>query len=110
MKRRFIMSVLVAALLVSAFGCGDSAGTTDETTSTDTAKLTETEPEYIYPKLDLEGGDFTILNTSTTWGFYTDIDFEEATGDKLDDAIYDRNTFLEDKFNFNLVAVNEDID
>ena len=63
MKRRFIMSVLVAALLVSAFGCGDSADTTDETTSTDTAKSTETEPEYIYPKLDLGGGDFTILNT-----------------------------------------------
>ncbi len=110
MKRKILLATLITALLLSASGCGDTADSTEETLSTDTTSSVETEPDYVYPELDLGGGDFTILNTSTTWGFYTDIDFEEATGDKLDDAIYDRNTFLEDKFNFNLVAIDEDID
>src|SRR5699024_8706273 len=82
----------------------DVTGSTEETTTA------PEEPEYEFADLDMQGADFTILNPTTTWGFYTYIDFEEATGDILDDTIYDRNTKLEELYNFNTVVVEEDID
>ena len=66
--------------------------------------------EYIYPE-DMNGGgaDFTFLSPTTTWFFYTDVVFDEMTGDVLDDSIYIRNRFIEDKFNVNIKTVEKDI-
>ena len=67
------------------------------------------EEEYIYPDMNGGGSDFTFLNPSTTWFYYTDIVRDEMSGEVLDDAIYTRNRFIEEKFNINLKEVNKDI-
>ena len=64
------------------------------------------ESEYIFPDLDCKGEDFTFLNTSTDWGFYTDIVLEAMTGEVLDDALYNRNRMIEEKFNVKIKAVD----
>ena len=72
MKRK--ISFLLALLCVlSAASCGSTAGETPVTTSSDSADDTttaaETEPAYEWPDIDLGGKKFSILNSSTTWGF-----------------------------------------
>lgn len=112
MKRK--ISFLLALLCVlSAVSCGSAtndgavttAGSTDDTTT-----AAETEPAYEWPDVDLGGKKFSILNSSTTWGFYTTLDLEAETGDVLDDAVYRRNTLLEDKLNFEFEVTEIDIE
>jgi len=61
--------------------------------------------EYIYPDMDCKGENFTFLNTSTNWGFYTDIVRDVLSGEILDDAIFNRNRSIEAKFNINLKEI-----
>ena len=112
MKRK--ISFLLALLCVlSAASCGSAtndgavttAGSTDDTTT-----AAETEPAYEWPDVDLGGKKFSILNSSTTWGFYTTLDLEAETGDVLDDAVYRRNSLLEDKLNFEFDVTEIDIE
>ena len=112
MKRK--ISFLLALLCVlSAVSCGSAtndgavttAGSTDDTTT-----AAETEPAYKWPDVDLGGKKFSILNSSTTWGFYTTLDLEAETGDVLDDAVYRRNSLLEDKLNFEFDVTEIDIE
>ena len=112
MKRK--TSFLLALLCVlSAVSCGSAtndgavttAGSTDDTTT-----AAETEPAYEWPDVDLGGKKFSILNSSTTWGFYTTLDLEAETGDVLDDAVYRRNSLLEDKLNFEFEVTEIDIE
>ena len=111
-KHRFLPIALCLALL--AVSCGESGVKSDESKASDNKPdvqtSAETEFQYEYPTLDCEGEDFTILNYSTTWGYYSHIDFESLTGDILDDAIFNRNRTIEKQFNFNLKTEVEDID
>lgn len=118
MKRKIVSALLLTALLAGCVSCGnDTGGTTDSTNEkvpgndmSDTGMSDEvTTEEYVYPPLDLDGAVLTILNPTTTWGFYTDIDREEQTGDALGDAIYERNRRLEEKYNFTLDVVEENM-
>lgn len=111
MKKPFTITVLLLALIANIASCGSQPVTVDDTEELTTEVTTAPEePEYEFADLDMQGADFTILNPTTTWGFYTYIDFEEATGDVLDDTIYERNSKLEELYNFNTVVVEEDID
>jgi len=109
----FLFLVFIFLSFVScANDSGDLAkegGQTPEANGGDGEDAPETpEPNgepYIYPDLDCNGGDFTFLNTSTDWGFYTDIVLESVTGEILDDAIYGRNRAVEAKFNVNIKEV-----
>jgi len=67
-----------------------------------------TQEQYVYPQLDGGGANFLFLSPTTTWFYYTDIVRESMDGEVLDDAIYTRNRFIEDKFNINIKS--EDID
>ncbi|MBQ8508811.1 MAG: extracellular solute-binding protein [Clostridia bacterium] len=115
MKKLRTLSLILATLTAaSAVSCGDSqtvtpSGDTTASPSGDTTPA-ETEPAYAYPSLNMNGEKFTILNSTTTWGFYTSIHFDEATGEVLDDAIYDRNRFVEEKFNVDIDVVEENLD
>ncbi|MCI8388446.1 MAG: extracellular solute-binding protein [Clostridiales bacterium] len=82
----------------------------DSETNTSGDDSSTDEIAYAYPDIDYGGEEFNILNTSTTWGFYTNLDFEEETGEALDDAVYNRNRFIEEKFNikFNIEEVDTD--
>jgi len=115
-------AVLFACITVfSVYSCGDKTGGGDSGGTTNAAdnqqnsetgtsdQNTPTTEAYIYPEMDGGGKDFTFFSPSTTWGYYTNIVRDEISGEVLDDAIYNRNRFIEDKFNINLKEVNRDI-
>ena len=112
MKRKtsFLLALLcvLASVSCGSAGGGDKAaasgGSTGETTT-----AAETEPAYDWPDVDLGGKKFSILNSSTTWGFYTTLDLEAETGDVLDDTVYRRNFLLEVKLNFEFEVSEIDI-
>ncbi len=102
--RKFLSAVLAAALLLAASACGGTETPSDttggDTTGDNSTAPAETQPEYVYPEVDLGGETFSILNTAQTYGFYDHLDFDTATGETLDDAIYNRNRDLEERFGF----------
>ena len=104
--KKVILFLLTAALLLSA-SCGegsvdgktttpDSSG--DDIKESDSA-ATETELSDDLGKYDFGGRSFSIY-TRTTPLFYPYLDRQEATGDTIDDAVYNRNRKLEERFNF----------
>ncbi len=105
---RRVLAALLASGLLLLCACGSNdtpAGDTEDTPgSTSAAPADE---EYDYPSLDLKNETVTILNEAQGYGFYGTIDLEEATGEKVDDAVFGRNRDLEERFHFKL-AVNEE--
>ncbi|MCL2774502.1 MAG: extracellular solute-binding protein [Oscillospiraceae bacterium] len=88
-----------------------AAGDVNGNAASETAAESDSgETDYVYPNLNCNGEDFNILNTTTTWGFYTDLVHESMTGEVLDDAIYTRNSTIEDKFNVNIKEIPEGVD
>ena len=115
MKIRISCLILAALLLASAAGCGntesDPADTkADDTSADESISAEETASDYEWADLDCGGEDFVILNTTDDYGFYYYLDFESVTGEKLDDAVYNRNRELEDRYNFKLKIVEEKFD
>ena len=116
---RTVFLVLLSALTAALFSCGDkSGGNTDQNSINNDQNIESNNTgendsiladEYIYPQIDGGGVDFTFLAPTTTWFYYTDIVRDEMTGEVLDDAIYMRNRFIEDKFNINFKEVSHDI-
>lgn len=109
-----LLSALTALSVLSACG-SDAVQEPGETTAggTEGAAVTEadTAPAYAYPTLDCGGDTVTLLNTDMTcWSFYSYIDFEEQSGEILDDAMYMRNRGMEERYNFTLEVVDEIID
>ena len=103
MLKRQITSLLLilSALLVS---CGET--TVDPVTTTAGGGIEEPVTDtYDYPELDCGGDEFTILNAENFWDMYTYLDFEQMTGEIIDDAIYNRNRFLEDKYRFRMNVI-----
>jgi len=107
--------------MMAATSCASDADTSDtgaaesnteaaDTAVSESAEASDTEA-YEFPDIDLGGGDFTVANSETgTWGHYFHIDFEEATGEVLDDAVYARNRKLEEDYNLKLKVHEENID
>ena len=90
-----ICSILAAAMAMTAACGGEAVETTvtsqTETTAAETTALTDSVPE-----LDFDGAQFrTIEQEATTYGMYS----EEADGDVVNDAIFDRNREIEERFN-----------
>lgn len=111
--KRSISVLLLAAMLASMAACGDTVPDSDDTTlssdSSDTGSA-DTESAYSYPELDFGGDDFNILNCEQLWEMYTYLDFESMTGEVVDDAVYNRNRMLEEKFNFNMNVTEMPLD
>ena len=106
----FILTILI---LAAATSCGDSASTSDNTTkSTETITAsTETtifnlESSGIEIK-DFGGKEFTVLtqnvgNHAHTWKM---IDPDELSGESLNDAMYNRNKKIEEKYNIDISSI-----
>ncbi len=104
MKRTFSL-LLAALLLASATACGSETTETTQTV-TDTTVQETSEPEtpgYVAPALDLAGDELHILNFDYLFNMYIYIDFEEQTGDSLNDLVYERNRKAEEQFNCTIV-------
>lgn len=108
MKKRFL-AALTAILLLSAScsnGSGEAADPSEALTSptgqTPTADLAaETEPEITdgLPEADYEGADITIWGDTAEYDVFYDADL---TGDVVNDAIFNRNSAVSDRFNVRL--------
>lgn len=104
--KKVTLILLTAALLLSA-SCGEASmdnETTASDSSGDAAEESETSSEGTEIGDDLGDYDFGgrtfSIYTRTTPLFYPYLDRQEATGDTIDDAVYNRNRKIEERFDF----------
>ncbi|NLZ37078.1 MAG: hypothetical protein GX897_06340 [Clostridiales bacterium] len=115
MKKQIISAVLAAALLFALISCGSTEqpaaeSTTAAETQPDEAPDT-TAAETEYPELeakDFGGKEFRILaynqGDPSTWFQYLDFGYsEEKKGDLINDAVWERNIAVEDKYGVKLI-------
>ena len=120
-KKKLFALILAAAItcgLVSACSNGADGGAIDTGESVTAADETvQTETTVIAPNIkaiDCGGRDYTILNRKVTPNYnghpYAEFSAEEETGEVLNDAVYKRNLYIEEKYNLNIVSVEaEDV-
>ncbi|MBQ8401371.1 MAG: hypothetical protein IJX14_05520, partial [Clostridia bacterium] len=110
MKR---ISTFALALLLLLSSCGGAADETEAAADTtaventaETEPLTEMEKRALVqdtlPEKDSGGMQFRI---STKQGTLYEIDAEELTGDLLNDALYEINLRIEERFNVEIVPI-----
>lgn len=104
MKKRMIALLLLAGLLL--VGCGGPTTETTAETGTETAAAveeTEVSLDPMIEAIDCGGRTYTILSRLSDGSNYCypyhEYLAEEATGEAINDAIFQRNTFLEEKYN-----------
>lgn len=111
MKKKTLLCLLLTALLLSPSltGCaGDTKETTADTTSdtTDTVAA-ETEPERYAADLPARdfGGETFNFYTRSYEGVWAVSDFltEEMTGEMINDALYERQSYMEETYNLQLI-------
>ncbi|MBQ3176243.1 MAG: hypothetical protein IJB52_00320 [Clostridia bacterium] len=111
MKKR-CLALLFAGVLLS--GCGGTQ--TDipaETTADTAAEVVETEISYdpMIEAVDCGGRDYTILSRYSDGSNYCypyhEFLAEEANGEAINDAIFERNAFIEEKYNLVLSLPEE---
>lgn len=114
MKKILTFTLIALIALTLLVSCGGDSGQSSQTTTsakTDSGdNIEETTHSYDYPDVNYNGEEFVILNAENIWGFLMQIDFEEMTGESLEDAIYTRNRSVEEKLNFKLVETTKHID
>ena len=106
MKKTRILSLLLLASVFATASCG--GGSTDDKETSPSGGETTTSAEqtgYKYPDKNFNGKEFTVMNYSNMWECVMALDFAEQTGDRLDDAIYNRNRKVEEKLGFRMNEV-----
>ena len=111
-EKRIISLIILSSILASLMSCGDKTMNGTDTAGSDqtSSDITSAEPDYVFPELDCGKDTFTILNAESIWKMYTYLDFEQQTGDQLDDVIYNRNRKIEELFNVKLDVINVPLD
>ncbi|MBO5273287.1 MAG: carbohydrate ABC transporter substrate-binding protein [Clostridia bacterium] len=111
--KKLITWLLIAAMATSALAScsgGDDASGTNETNATTTAPVeTEAEDTRIYPDhlpdVTFDNYDFKIAHWMIDgWTLLQDIDSEGEDGDLINDAVYKRNSKIEEKYAVNIVG------
>ena len=98
---RIITLLLAVSLYTQLLACGDTVDDGSESVTTETT-TPETEKPYLdnLGEYNFDGADFTMLVRETR---VNDIAPDEATGDVVSDAIYNRNAKISERFNVNIV-------
>ncbi|MBE6612435.1 MAG: extracellular solute-binding protein [Ruminococcaceae bacterium] len=98
--KQHIAKLLLASMLLSLASCGGTSPA-DDTTAADTTPevTTEASPKNDIQTKDFGGETFTILAPVEQW---QDNYVSEETGDVLNDAVYARNSAVEEAFNIKL--------
>jgi len=112
MKKLISSMLLIMLLLPNIAACGDNTDTGDDTASaeTDAAETTaaETGPDYIeevLPDKDYGGYEFKMyIRTGDEW--QNEMYIEEADGDIMNDAIFERNSKVSEKFNLKITKID----
>ena len=125
MTKRIFALILTLLMIVPIVACGaDGAKQPAETTpkagettaAPATTELPMTEPEYkpVLPEVRYEGEQLVILHRDPEASTYKEIyiQAEERNGDLLNDAVYKRNTTIEEKYGIEIVSVinNDTVD
>ena len=103
-----IAALLLAAMTLQLFACGNDAGTTNTGNDTSSGDRETTAPETEKPfadnlgEYDFGGADFTMLVRETRNNLICP---ESETGDVVNDSIYKRNEKISDRFNVNIKSV-----
>ncbi len=107
MKRKQTLSLLLLAAMLATTACGGGSNDTpsNDTTPQDGSDTTPVVEGYDYQGKDFNNYEFKVLNLDEQYGCYVRLDFEEQTGEQLDDAVYDRNRKVEDKLNIQFKEV-----
>lgn len=107
---KYISLLILAAMAVQLIACGsEPSGNSETTADSGTTAAPETEKPFAdnLGEYDFGGKDFTMLvRTSRA----DDLCPEEATGDVVNDAIYNRNAKIADRFNVTIKSVALDDD
>ena len=101
--KRFLSLFLCVCMMLPLAACGESPQKNEPVVSVmegepTTEPAEETTPAYVYPEADLEGDTISVLNIDSYWGMHVAIDVEQIEGEILNDAIYNRNRAVEEKF------------
>lgn len=108
LSKRATSFVLLAAIL-TLFSCGEEAP--DNIPEETTAPSTETaQPTDGLPDTDMGGFSFNILHHNKNWLTWaeTQLVAEEENGDLLNDAMYKRQSYIEDRFKCKLNVTEVD--
>jgi len=99
-----VMVLVLSAVLCSCDSAGGPEKNAGDDTPPDLAKVEETEPEIPdnLPERDFGGYNFRIYLDE---GSFKDMYMEEEVGEIVDDAVYKRNSKIEDRFNISISAV-----
>ena len=98
MKRKSILALcLIFTVLASSCDSAEDPPVTAGDSSSASDTVTEDSPDFVYDYPELGEGEFNILSSESVWDIYMDLDFPEMTGETLDDAVFARNRFVEEK-------------
>lgn len=108
MKNKRILIGVLAMLLLAQTGCATTEQETETTETTQTiVETTESTETPDVPDADYGGTSYDILtcgNWAQDWTEIYEFQAEELTGEAINDAVYNRNLKVADKFN---VEINE---
>ena len=105
---RVLSVILLAAAAASAAACGETADTgasgggNAPQAEPEAGSSAETTTESLLPDMNFGGADFVICDNEPRWsGMFETIDqyAEAENGDTINDAVFRRNTAVEDRFN-----------
>ncbi|MBO5218144.1 MAG: hypothetical protein J6C52_01860, partial [Clostridia bacterium] len=98
----------LALLMLGATACGEAAPSGTDTTAADGGDTTTAAPTgYDYGDHDFGGYEFKVLNFEEYCNVYMKLDLDEQSGEALDDAVFKRNSKVEEALNFKIKEVKE---
>ena len=113
--KRFLTLILAAALFLTLLtSCsektaeetaGQDAAPSAETPAADTAVEEETEnPLDALPEADFGGASYHILGDVNSNWWIISLNSEEVTGEIINDTVYERNAFAEERYNVDVTS------
>ena len=108
MSKRFTAIISLLCILGVIFiSCSDNGGGASDVTTASAAETEAAETEVIYldtlPSEDFNGYKFRFYIRQCCEAHYGGVYQESETGDVVDDAVYQRNRTIEEKFNIEIV-------
>ena len=99
----FLLTAMLTGTLASCGGESTPSGGDTALSGGETSETPETAPEYVYPEKDYGGHEFTILNQDVCgWANRLCVP-EETNADLINDAMYERNNRIAQRFNIKIV-------
>jgi hypothetical protein len=112
MIKQLLCLLLVLSLLIPFASCSDTASNTVTADESETTAETEPEDTRVYPELpdyDAEGATVTVVNIDYSIPIWAqrDIWAEEITGEIINDAVFQRNSVIQERYNLTIVSKKE---